>query len=205
VLTGKIARPWQDTSYVLSQFGRNISEARRNLQRAILQEMSKGRNPELTGGGLIRSAGGWRAVREAYRQGTRLVSDERILGSSEFVETVLKSAGDAYERRTRMRSAGIDLDTLIDCACHHLGIAEKELSRPGRMRAIARARALIGYIAVTELAIPASEVARRMNVDRSSICRAIQRVGQNEKMITAAMEIIKLAGMRLGNNATTSL
>jgi hypothetical protein len=57
---------------------------------------------------LIRSAGGWRAVKEAYREGIRLASDERLLGSSEFVERTLKEAGEAYDWRIRLHSAGID-------------------------------------------------------------------------------------------------
>jgi hypothetical protein len=74
------------------------------------------------GGGLIRSAGGWRAVKEAYRDGIRLASDERILGISEFVEATLKHAGRLYERRIRMQSAGIDLSAVIAAACRYLGI-----------------------------------------------------------------------------------
>jgi len=57
-LMGKKIRPWQDTAYVLTLFGRTVSEARRNLQRHVLKWSTKGRCPELTGGGLIRSAGG---------------------------------------------------------------------------------------------------------------------------------------------------
>jgi hypothetical protein len=66
-LMGRAVRSWQDTDYVLSIFGRRVSEARRNLQRHIVKWSRKGRCPELTGGGLIRSAGGWSAVKGAYR------------------------------------------------------------------------------------------------------------------------------------------
>jgi putative transposase len=79
---------------VLALFGRSVSEARRNLQRHVTQWSAKGRCPELTGGGLIRSAGGWSAVKEAYRDGIRISSDERLLGRSEFLDTTLKQAGE---------------------------------------------------------------------------------------------------------------
>jgi hypothetical protein len=55
----------------------------------------------LTGGGLIRSDGGWHAVKEAYRDGIRISGDERILGGSDFVETTLKHSGEVYGRRLR--------------------------------------------------------------------------------------------------------
>jgi hypothetical protein len=44
---------------------------------------------------------------------TRVISDEHILGSSEFVEKVLKSANEAYDRRAEIQTEGIDLDQLI--------------------------------------------------------------------------------------------
>jgi len=47
------------------------------------------------------------------RYGIRLASDERILGSSEFVELALKRAGEAYDRRMRLRFSGIDLSGVI--------------------------------------------------------------------------------------------
>ena len=71
-----------------------------------------------------------RAVKEAYRAWIRLASDERILGSSEFVEATLKHAGRLYERRMRMQSAGIDLFAVIVAGCRYLGIEEKEPARP---------------------------------------------------------------------------
>ena len=86
----------------------------------------KGRSPELTGGGLIRSSGGWREVKEAYRDGIRLSSDERILGSSDFVEKTLKEVSEDFDRRLRLPSAGIDLSSLIDAVCRYLAIDQKE-------------------------------------------------------------------------------
>ena len=63
---------------------------------------------------LIRSAGGWRAIRAAYKAGIRLTSDERILGSSSFVEKTLASAGEDYDRRMRLKASGIDLEVVMD-------------------------------------------------------------------------------------------
>ena len=148
--------------------------------------VSKGRRHELNGGGgLIRSAGGCRAVKEASRDGIRLASDERILGSSEFVEATLKHAGEVYERRIRMQSAGIDLSAVITAACRCLGIEEKELTRPTRRVEIARARALITFVAAQNLSISGSEVARRLNVDRSAISRSTQRVSRDPELPAA--------------------
>jgi hypothetical protein len=41
---------------------------------------------------LIRSLGGWSAVKALRRAGDRELSDDRILGSGEFVEQIIKEA-----------------------------------------------------------------------------------------------------------------
>ena len=50
-------------------------------------------------GGLVRSAGGWSAVK-ALRMGfERIKRDEHILGDGDFVETVLKETQEQLERK----------------------------------------------------------------------------------------------------------
>ena len=190
-LMGKKDRPWQDTAYVLTLFGKTFSEARGTLQKHVLKWSDEGHCSELTGGGLVRSAGGWREVKEAYRTGIRLTGDERILGSSEFVETTLKQAGEAYNRKMRLQSAGMNLSALISAVCRYLKVDEKELPGPTRRTEIARARALVGYIATRELSISGSEVARRLNVGRSAISRAVQRAANDTHLTAAAGTILK--------------
>jgi putative transposase len=36
-LMGRVARPWQDTQYVMAFFGRTVSEAKRNLPQHVVQ------------------------------------------------------------------------------------------------------------------------------------------------------------------------
>jgi chromosomal replication initiation ATPase DnaA len=58
----------------------------------------------------------------------------------------------------RMKLSGIDLSAVIAAACRFLGIKEKELVRPTKLVEIARARALISYVATQILSISGSEV-----------------------------------------------
>ena len=190
-LMGKRLCPWQDTEYVLALFGRSVSEARKNLEEHVCKCSARGRCSALTGGGLIRSAGGWHAVKEAYREGIRITSDERILGSSDFVETTLKRAGEAYDRRMRIKSAGMDLSAVIAAVCGHVKITEKELGSTSKRLEIARARALVSYIATRELAISGSEVACRLKVDRSAVSRAARRVANDAALTSAANTLLR--------------
>jgi hypothetical protein len=63
---------------------------------------------------------------------------------------------------------------------------KKELALPTRRVVIARARALISYVATQNLPISESEVARRFNVDRSAISRATLRVSRDPELPAAS-------------------
>ena len=47
----------------------------------VLKEVQRGRRPELSGGGLVRSLGGWKAIQAMRSAGDRTLGDERILGT----------------------------------------------------------------------------------------------------------------------------
>ena len=63
-------------------------------------------NPYLTGGGLVRSAGGWSALKSLRKGESRMNGDDRILGQGDFVESVLKAAQENLDRKTMIRSLG---------------------------------------------------------------------------------------------------
>jgi len=91
-LMGEIENKWQDREYVLKWFGQKQNEARRSYRNYVRSGINDGRRPELVGGGLIRSLGGWSAVKAMRRSTDRESGDERILGSGEFVERIIKEA-----------------------------------------------------------------------------------------------------------------
>jgi predicted regulator of amino acid metabolism with ACT domain len=65
------------------------------------------------------------------------------------------------------------------------------LAGPRKRPATARARALIGHIACVEFLIPGSEVARRLNIDRSAVSRATRRVGEDPELSGASAKIVE--------------
>jgi hypothetical protein len=89
VITGRVGYEWQDRDHVLSWFGKKEREAVRAYREFVREGVSLGRRPELVGGGLVRSLGGWSEVLSLRRQSKRELSDERILGSGAFVERML--------------------------------------------------------------------------------------------------------------------
>ena len=87
-LMGNIKRDWRDTGYVLSFFGKRGSGKSRYME-FVMNGIDVGRRPELVGGGLIRSLGGWAEVFALRARGERQISEQRVLGYGEFVEQVL--------------------------------------------------------------------------------------------------------------------
>jgi len=61
VIMGKHARGWQEIDTVLAYFGKQVGPARRSYRAFVTKGIEQGRRWDLTGGGLIRSAGGWAA------------------------------------------------------------------------------------------------------------------------------------------------
>ena len=59
VIVGKRKNPWQDTDLVLQLFGKSKYVARKKYRDFVEKGIGRGRNSEMTGGGLLRSIGGW--------------------------------------------------------------------------------------------------------------------------------------------------
>lgn len=188
-LMGRVDRPWQSVDEVLAMFAGAPSSARPRYEQYVSKSAAAGRRPELTGGGLIRSAGGWRAVRDTRRRGTRLSSDERILGGTDFVARTLAGAGEAFDRRMPLKAAGVDLEAVQAAVCGHLGIEAGDLFGPSRRRQVTRGRALFAYLAVRQLSLSGADVARHLGVDRSSVSRSVQRV-PSEPQLMGAVDVL---------------
>ncbi len=83
---GKVKEDWQDIEWVLRLFDERIGVARRRYHEFVEKGISMGRRKDLTGGGLIRSMGGWAVVKSMRKAKMFEKSDERILGDGNFVE-----------------------------------------------------------------------------------------------------------------------
>lgn len=174
-LMGKVGREWQDTDYVLRLFGGRLRQARTAYERFVAEGVDQGRRPELVGGGLIRSSGGWSAIKALRNSGMRIMGDERILGSGQFVQSVIEQAREQYEKKTLARVRGLTLETLSERVAKQLGLAPADVCRAGRQRTIARARAIISLLAIEYLGISGREVSLRLNLSPSAVSKLMQR------------------------------
>jgi putative transposase len=180
-ILGRSIEPWMSTSETLAKFGRDINASRKAYETFIADGVGQGKREDLTGGGLLRSSGGWRAIMTAREAGLFLKSDERILGDSDFVADVLNSPDEEMERKTAYQSHGVDLDKLSRIVSEVLNIDIGEIATPGRQPRRVQARSLFCYWAVRELGVATTTLARRFNLTQPAISLAIAR---GEKLVT---------------------
>ncbi len=175
VLLAKINTDWQERNYVLKWFGRTQKEAMRNYRQFVKQGLNHGRRPELVGGGLIRSVGGWSVVKALRRSDSQEIADERILGSSEFVKQIIKES----EKRLKYQFPDGALlrksKQLIAKECAKERISHQALKAGSRRRDISKVRFRLTIILVEKYGLSQAEVARLLGVSSSAIANALRR------------------------------
>lgn len=174
-LLGRKAVPWQDTDYILAMFSDKRSTARRRYRHFVKQGIDQGHRPDLAGGGLIRSIGGWKAAKTLVKGGMRVKGDERILGDSNFVLNVLSKCKEQYERKYRLVAKGVDLDTLARHTAKMFDLTPEELFAAGRYPTRVKARSLLFYWAVRELGMTATELAKATGMTQPSVSMSVKR------------------------------
>ena len=164
--------PWQDTEYVLSHFGHNLGR-RKNYLQFVKDGAGQGRRPELVGGGLIRSLGGWSQVLALRRREQKMAYDQRILGDSDFVQDVTTGLDDLVKRNLRLSGRRIDIEGLAGRVCRQYKISVGELCSGSRRQSVVQARTVLSWIAVRELGYSGAEVARYLGVTNSCVTRIV--------------------------------
>lgn len=175
VVMGTIESDWQDRGYVLKWFGRDPKEATPVYRLFVQQGIKDGRRPELVGGGLIRSLGGWSAVKAMRCSAERELSDERILGDGQFAERVIKEAEPHIRYQLPAMQCMQVLDEYVDRLCHYAGISVEELASGTRRREVSALRADITIGLVKAHGASLAEVARRVGVSTSAISKLLKR------------------------------
>ncbi len=175
VIMGKRNQPWQDVRYVLARFGRRVAARRRRYRAYVKEGMEQGRRPELVEGGLVRSAGGWSKVKGLRRRGVRLKRDERLLGDSDFVATVLEASQENLERRYRLEAKGYDFRRVLRRAAELCDVTQGEIVSRGRRSRVVEARSLACFWAVRELRMSGTAVAKKLRVSQPAVSIAVRR------------------------------
>ncbi|WP_248635322.1 transposase [Desulfatibacillum aliphaticivorans] len=145
-LLGNMERPWQETGFVLAAFGGSLRVSCKRYSDFLKSGQSMGRRDDLTGGGLVRSLGGWEAVKAAFpSKESRQKSDQRILGDGDFVQSILNQAKENLAARYLLAAKGIDKKTALEKASALFGVEPEWVLAKSRQRPLADARSLYCY------------------------------------------------------------
>jgi len=175
-LMGKAKRQWQDIEYVLGFFGKRIGEARKEYRSYVEKGIPIGRRPELVGGGLIRSLGGWDEVKKMRLTGQdRIKSDQRILGESDFVMDVLSESEENFSRKYRLKSRGFNFEKVAERVSSLFDLEKDYITGRGRQRNRVRARDLLCYWCSIELRIPMADLSKRLDMTLAAVSYAVKR------------------------------
>lgn len=174
---GKRECMWMDSEYVLLQFNDTRRRARAAYRQFVSEGIALGRQPQLTGGGLIRSLGGWAQVQSAQQSVRKSEYDERILGSGEFVNAVFREIEEKQVQQYRLRRSGLTIRHIIEQECAKARVSASELRNGSKRQAVRKTRETIAQRGVEELGLPAAEIARHVGVCTSTITRSLARVG----------------------------
>jgi REP element-mobilizing transposase RayT len=168
-LLGRTVHAWQATAAVLGRFGRKTASARAAYQGFVAAGAAEGRRPELQGGGLVRSLGGWKAVQALGRGREGFRADERVLGTGAFVDELLHAV---QEQPAVFR---ISLDVLVSRVCRRVGVRPEAVAAGSRRAPAARAREGIAYLWTEVCGRSGRQLVPSLGVSAQSVYKASAR------------------------------
>jgi len=177
VVMNRIRHEWQDRNYVLGYFGKRESSALQAYREFVAEESGRGRQPELTGGGLVRSIGGWSEVKSLRKRQEKQFSDERILGSGEFVKEILDDVEESVKEKLPATAAATEAGERLVSACEEAGISVQALQGGSRKRECTELRKRLALEYVLELGMTYAGSARLLGISAAAVNRIVKRCG----------------------------
>ena len=166
---------WQDRGYVLKWFGRKEGDAKKSYKEFVKKGIGIGKRPDLTGGGLIRSMGGWSIVKAMRNSGIKEESDARILGSGEFVSEVIKHA----EEKVKYQLPAVELQKSIkeeiQIHCKNEKVSVAMLQSGSRRPPLPKLRRAIALKLINQYGASLAETARRLGISTSGVAQILRR------------------------------
>ena len=172
---GYTSNAFQNIDYLLGFFGGKQQKCRLRYRQFVEKGIGRGHRSDLTGGGLVRSAGGWAEIKALRRAGVKVRGDSRILGNGDFVERVLADEDRFLQEKYDLQKTGFDFKTVIERAADIIKIDPQEVMVPGKQPWRVRARDLVCFWSYRKLGMTTVDIARRLNMTQSAVTKASYR------------------------------
>ena len=175
VLMGRVKNDWQDRDYVLKWFGPKEAEAKKAYRQFVKKGVGQGRRSDLVGGGLIRSRGGWSAVKAMRRLGVREKSDERILGSGKFVKQLIEQSDKTRKKQFSVQERLQRASHLVEKVCKKGKVDVEALKSGSRRQRVSKVRSQLAAKLVEECGLSLTETGRHLGVSPSAVAKSLSR------------------------------
>ncbi len=174
---------WQDVGAVLKFFGENYAQTKAAYLSFVEEASRKGHQPELTGGGLIRSVGGWSEVKSLRQRGEKHFSDERILGSGKFVRDILEQVDDSV--KGLVPAAGLRKEVAEELLkrCEALGVSLQLLQSGSKRRECTTLRKEFAVKSVMDFGLTYAETARQLGISTSAVNQIFRRLASMKSSV----------------------
>lgn len=166
-----------DRDALLQYFGDSEGEAVSEYRRIMEEKAGAASQRNLSGGGLVRSLGAGRA---ASQTDGKTFSDQRILGEGDFVEGVLRRAGQALQKEKKSRA---EVLAEVEAAT---GMSREDILRRTREHGPAAARALYCYLCREESGGTLSELPKELGITQS----AVSKLASKGRLLAGRMKIV---------------
>lgn len=104
-------------------------------------------------------------------------SDERILGSGEFVKEILDDVDEAVKERLPAKAAETEARERLVQVCEHAEVTVKALQGGSRKRECSELRKQLALEYVLELGMTYAGAARLLGVSAAAVNRIVNRIG----------------------------
>jgi len=149
------------TQDVLLHFGKTLKVARRRYRQFVKNGIDQGKRPELQGGGMVRSAGGEKAGLLGRSKEEREKGDARILGSGDFVGSILADSGQ-IEGYKFLRK--VSLPELVEKVSTYLDADKDEVLSGNRRLKNCHARDLISFVAAKSMGYKFNDISETLGI-----------------------------------------
>jgi REP element-mobilizing transposase RayT len=174
-ILGRQNNRWQDRDSVLAQFGTGKAQSIEAYRRYVTDGVVLGRRPELVGGARRRGSGEWLSAGGPRRRGERESADERILGSGEFVERILKEVDARMMRQAGVKKVKRQAERAVVAGCKKHSVSLTELRAGSRRGSVPWVRAEIARRLVEDYGLALAEVARQVGISTSGVSKLLSR------------------------------
>jgi len=171
VLMGIYKNSWQEVDEVLKYFGNQVGEARAAYRKFMEDGIKQGRRPDLSGGRLTHHSKDNKNLPKVKERDSEDPYDPRILGGAHFRKKIFARI-QQFEKKNALRMTLKDLTEKVAKCCN---LSTSDITSGSKCAQIAKARAVLSYLAIRLKRMKAIELADFLNVSPSAISKCVLR------------------------------